>query len=107
MSKPYAQPLKKQAWRLFENMATGFDLVSEIVPRYETKGCTLEYRMRYIKRPQPIILEDLENLDIDGLSEASDCELNPILHMDILNKAVELAIATRGKSPVQLSDKSK
>lgn len=107
MSKPYAQPLKKQAWRLFENMATGFDLVSEIIPRYEVRDCTFVYRIRYIKRPQPIILEDLENLDIDGLSTASDCELNPILHMDILNKAVELAITTRGKTPAQLDNQNK
>lgn len=107
MSKPYAQPLKKQAWRLFENMATGFDLVSEIIPRYEVRDCVFEYRIRYIKRPQPIILEDLENLDIDGLSVASDCELNPILHMDILNKAVELAITTRGRTPAQLDNQNK
>lgn len=106
MSKPYAQPLKKQAWRLFENMATGFDLVSEIVPRYEVRSCVFQYRIRYIKRPQPIILEDLENLDIDGLSTASDCELNPILHMDILNKAVELAITTRGRTPVQFDNQN-
>ena len=50
-----------------------------------------------MKRPQPIVLEDLpNNLEIDGVTIESECELNPIIHMDILNKAVELAIATRG-----------
>lgn len=98
MSKPYAQPLKKQAWRLFQNTSTGFDVSSEIIPRYELQDLTFTYRIRYVKRPNPIILEDLEKLDIDGLSKASECELNPILHMDILNKAVELAIASRGGS---------
>lgn len=96
MSKPYAQPLKKQAWRLFQNTSTGFDVSSEIIPRYELQNVSFIYRIRYVKRPQPIILEDLEKLDIDGLSTASECELNPIIHMDILNKAVELAISTRG-----------
>ena len=34
MSKPYAQPLKKQAWRLFQNSAVGFDINSELIPRF-------------------------------------------------------------------------
>lgn len=112
MSKPYAQPLKKQAWRLFQNKATGFDINSELIPRFNvTEGVidadtsnpihtTFIYKIRYVKRPQPIILEDLPNdLQIDGISTESNCELNPILHTDILNKAIELAIATRGGAP--------
>lgn len=106
MSKPYAQPLKKQAWRLFQNISTGFDLQTELIPRWnitsDERG-DFRYRIRYIKRPQPIILEDLPNgLEIDGESHASTCELNPILHMDILNKAVELAVNTRGGSVPQI-----
>ena len=111
MSKPYAQPLKKQAWRLFQNSAVGFDINSELIPRFnivpsgngDTKGdVTFIYKIRYVKRPRPIILEALPNgLEIDGESNESDCELNPIVHMDILNKAVELALATRGGLPSQ------
>ncbi|MBQ9391945.1 MAG: hypothetical protein IJU02_07120 [Lachnospiraceae bacterium] len=108
MSKPYAQPLKKQAWRLFQNMNSGFDVNSELIPKwniYNNIGSSednseLVYRIRYVKRPQPIILENLPNdLEIDGEREASNCELNPIIHMDILTKAVELAITTRGTAP--------
>ena len=111
MSKPYAQPIKKQAWRLFQNSAVGFDINSELIPRFnivqsvtdsghvgDTKGdVVFIYKIRYVKRPRPIILESLPNgLEIDGESNESDCELNPIVHRDILNKAVELASATRG-----------
>ena len=111
MSKPYAQPLKKQAWRLFQNSAIGFDINSELIPRFnivqsvadsnhvgDTKGdVVFIYKIRYVKRPRPIILESLPNgLEIDGESNESDCELNPIVHRDILNKAMELAFATRG-----------
>lgn len=110
MSKPYAQPLKKQAWRLFQNMATGFDINSELIPRWNIKEVVHDplavgdtefiYKIRYVKRPRPIILEDLPNeLEIDGETQFSGCELNPIIHIDILNKAVELAIATRGGVP--------
>lgn len=112
MSKPYAQPLKKQAWRLFQNNATGFDVNSELIPRHnvqEDEHSAFIYKIRYVKRPRPIILEDLPNdLVIDGVSKETSCELNPILHMDILNKAVEIAIATRGGGgvPIQPSERS-
>lgn len=103
MSKPYAQPLKKQAWRLFQNQATGFDVNTELIPKFdisESAGedtSNLIYKIRYVRRPNPIVLEDLPNgLEIDGVTTESQCVLNPILHNDILNKAVELAIATRG-----------
>lgn len=102
MSKPYAQPLKKQAWRLFQNQSTGFDLKSELIPRFNIKENTntLQYKIRYVRRPVPIVLEDLpDNLSIDGYSTAQDCELNPILHYDILEEAVRMAIATRGAAP--------
>lgn len=98
MSKPYAQPLKKQAWRLFQNSSAEFDVNTELIPKHTvTSRANLTYRIRYVRRPRPIILETLPNdLQIDGEYEESNCELNPIIHMDILNKAVELAIATRG-----------
>ena len=100
-SKPYGQPLKKQAWRLFQNNVIGFDIYSELIPRFDVDKDNITYRVRYVKRPNPIVLVDLKDSDgpymeIDGFSDATPCELNPILHMDILNKAVELAIATRG-----------
>lgn len=110
MSKPYAQPLKKQAWRLFQNSSSDVTLQTELIPRWnykkevdESKG-SFKYKIRYIKRPRPIILEDLpDGLQIDGVSTTSTCELNPIIHMDILTKAVEIAVSTRGGAQVQPS----
>lgn len=99
MSKPYAQPLKKQAWRLFQNNAQGFDIKSELVPRWDLANneSILYYKIRYIRRPYPIILTNLpDGLNIDGFNKEQDCEINPILHLEILQKAVELAAATRG-----------
>ena len=97
MSKAYTKPLKKQAWRLFQNQADGFDVMSEVIPRVTlASGESWKYRIRYVKRPRPIILESLpDGLSIDGISEETSCELNPILHMDILAKAVELAYISR------------
>lgn len=99
LSRAYTQPLKKQVWRLFENDSNS-ELKSELIP---ISGTTMkEYRVRYLRRPRPIVLTDLtaDGLDIDGVDTPNEngiaCELHPIIHMDILNKAVELAINTRG-----------
>ena len=99
MSKPYAQPLKKQCWRLFQNVS-GVDTLSELIAHVGVP--ITEYRIRYIRRPKPIILAPLaggeynDGLAIDGVSIVTECELNPIIHMDILNKAIELALIRIG-----------
>lgn len=101
MSRAFAQPFKRQCWRLFQGVDSGiYDLNSEIIP---IEGTSIDkYTIRYIRRPCPIILTDLdfsesqEPLNIDGVSVATECELNPILHMDILQKAIELAVASKG-----------
>ena len=102
MSKAYSQPLKKQAWRLFQNQETQFDVQSELIPIWNISdqldgSANAIYRIRYVKRPDPIVLTDLpDGLTIDGFAHTTECTLNPILHIDILNKAVEIAITTRG-----------
>ena len=113
MSKAYAQPLKKQAWRLFQDGgASTLDLYSEIIPVEGSivTGEDPKYKIRYIRRPKPIILVNLDfatqsDLEIDGVKTVSECELNPIMHMDILNKAVELAYTTRGSRSSKSTDK--
>lgn len=54
-----------------------------------------KYLLRYVKRPRPIILVNLSevgtDLTINELSEASECELNPVTHRPILERAVMLA----------------
>ena len=49
------------------------------------------YVIRYVKRPRAIILTDLEGVTLDGISIKQECELDPILHHEILQRAVELA----------------
>jgi len=104
ISKPFAQPLKKQAWRLIQDDNSSVtDLIKlEIIPtdaarRLTTDGYTATYKVRFVRRPCPIVLENLTNtgLSVDGTTAITECELNPILHMDILNKAVELAYITK------------
>lgn len=51
------------------------------------------YTIRYVKRPRAIILYDLEGVTLDGVATRQECELDPILHQEILQRAVELAKA--------------
>ena len=55
----------------------------------------LTYQIRYVKRPKPIILENLSEskLSIDGIDTITECELPTELHQEILQRAVELAKA--------------
>lgn len=58
-----------------------------------------QYLVRYISRPKPIVLANLDGLYINGIGEETECELNPVIHRAILDKAVRLAITSK----VQLS----
>lgn len=86
MSKPFKRPLKNQAWRLINNNeANKADLIVGPIDSIQN------YTIRYVKRPLPIITSYLEDLKIDGYSDVTECELDPILHDEIVQRAVELA----------------
>lgn len=89
MSKPYKRPLKSQAWRLLNNSNT-VKQAEIIVGPADT---LTSYNIRYIKKPRAIILSDLEGVTLDNKSVAQTCELDSILHPEILQRAVELAKA--------------
>ena len=110
MSKPWKQPLKNQGWRLFQSTG-GIDFISEVVIKYDST--LTDYKIRYVKRPKPIILANLadeySNVSIEGINTITECELDPILHPEILQRAVELAkSAYTGdlKSSVELGQRS-
>ena len=51
-----------------------------------------EYRINYIKYPDPIILEGIHPNEIDGKSDVSESVLPPVLHSQILERAVRYAV---------------
>lgn len=89
MSKPYKRPLHYQAWRLLDNSGSANNAELIIGP---TDSLT-KYSIRYVKRPRAIILTTLDGVTLDGKTEEQTCELDPILHQEILQRAVELAKA--------------
>lgn len=91
MDKPYKRPTKNQAWRVITGGNTS---KAEII--IGPKDTLSSYIVRYVKRPNPIILEDLSGEGVslgDNKQEPATCELDPILHPEILQRAVELAKA--------------
>ena len=107
-SKPYGRPLKRQAWRLLNADDTRTAVIiagsgDTIRLKENTHGQKYKeaYFLRYIKRPAPIILDSLDGLTIDGdggqdmsgQANPKQCELDPILHHEIVQRAVELAKA--------------
>lgn len=93
MSKPFKRPTHYQAWRLINSTSTPAGECDLIAGPNDT---ITKYTARYIKRPRPIVLTNLnaEGVSIGGgVDNETSCELDPILHEDILQRAVELAKA--------------
>jgi hypothetical protein len=62
----------------------------ELISKYKIG----KYIIKYISKPEPIILLDLPNgLSIDGISTKNECKLNEIMHKSILDTAVQLALS--------------
>ena len=100
MSKPFKRPLKYQAWRLIINDGSNkSDLVVGPVDVIQS------YSIRYLRRPRPIIVGELDGLTINNYEfgtpasepaggnpgKTQGCELDPLIHEEILQRAVELA----------------
>lgn len=56
-----------------------------------------EYLIRYLRYPNPIILVNLKDSDlkVNDKQDVSECELPDILHRDILERAVRLALTSK------------
>ena len=98
MSRPYKEPLKGQAWKITTEGSTVAH--STIIPNSSITSS--KYIVRYIKRPNPIILRDLSEIEfeeglkagflsINNIRVKTECELNSEIHREILDRAVELA----------------
>lgn len=84
---PFRGPSKDRVLRL--DMKSD---LAELISKYNVD----KYLMRYISQPTPIILVDLpDGLSINGVSTESECELNPVVHRAILERAVQLAIISK------------
>lgn len=69
--------------------------VIEVVSKYDLGS----YVIRYVKRPNPIVLTDfVDDISIDGISTKTECELDEMLHRKVLETAVQMALASKAIS---------
>lgn len=88
IQNPFRGPNARRALRLDFGK-----LQVEVVTKYELG----QYLVRYLSKPTPIVLCDLtvDGISIDGVTTPTECELPELLHQDILNRAVQLAVTSR------------
>ena len=100
IDNPFRKPYDEEAWRIDYYEVLDAEVISPIVNTVEiiSNLDIYKYQIRYVKYPQPIILQSLldfygdsVDLTIDGISTLSNCELNQEIHREILDRAVELA----------------
>lgn len=84
---PFRGPNKRRVLRLDVE-----GKVVELISKFDID----KYQIRYLAKPEPIILIDLpEDLSINGLTKKTECILNPAIHRVILETAVNLALKSR------------
>ena len=110
---PYADitAAEEDGWSFVGTTVGGGQIpIVEIIGRF-INGTSRTYKLRYIRRPNPIILVNLSTIDdtlsINGNVSASTCELPEHIHEEILQRAVELAkaaYATDQNGTIQLNN---
>lgn len=82
-------PFRKDSTRRVLRLS--YDNKIELISSYNIDS----YLIRYIEKPEPIILVDLDEYDatINDMSTSNECKLPEVLHRTILISAVELAKA--------------
>lgn len=90
LRNPFRGPKANRILRL-DKAANQVELIS-------IKYAVSKYLVRYLRRPKPIILLDLrsEGLKINGEDTPMTCELHESLHQKILERAVAMALQSRG-----------
>lgn len=82
IKNPFKRPDNTHVWRVDYSSNTAGDRRHELI----TDGSyTIEtYRLRYLRRPEPIIVDSLGGTNIES-------ELNPSMHQEIVDTAVRIA----------------
>lgn len=86
INNPFRSPNNKKVLRLDIKNNT-----VELLSKYNIS----KYIVRYLAKPTPIILTDLDGLTIEGKNNITECALNSALHKSILNRAVRLALVSK------------
>jgi len=92
INNPFRKPKLSGRYNVAWRMDSGPNIV-EIIPPQEIQS--FQYKYRYLKRPDPIILVNLvpQNLNIRGDQNPQNSEMSEINHEEILKEAVNLCLS--------------
>jgi hypothetical protein len=85
-NNPFKGPNSKRVLRL-DKGSTEVELVSS----FDINA----YIIRYLRKPEPIVLTLLPEESVDNISTPQTCKLNETLHREILERAVKMAISNK------------
>lgn len=94
LNNPFKGPSEKRVFRVDYGvpLTSQDNAVLELISKYTVDS----YRMRYLRRPLPIILQNLPTgLSINNIDTNTQCELGSATHRRILEDAVRLALASK------------
>lgn len=100
LDNPFKRPNNKKALRLnnYPSLSNGSPSEINNIEIVTSKNVTnYDYFIRYVRRPQPIVLYNDPQLTVDGVGTPTTCQLDPSLHRAILDAAVKLAADTYKK----------
>lgn len=86
-NNPFRGPTEYKAIRIDSG-----DKIVEIISKFPIS----KYTIKYLEKPEPIVLEDLEGVNIEGKDQANPCKVNSLLYNIILRRAVQLALISKG-----------
>lgn len=95
IKNPFKNPASNVVWRVDISNLSSNNKNVELISDYPIR----KYILRYVKTPRPIILENLndlfpgENLSVFGVNTQQTSEIDENSHPEILDRAVELAMA--------------
>ncbi len=98
---PFKKPNENKVWRVDISRETA-KATFEIISAYNLSS----YNVRYVSHPKPIVLTNLITdedffglgLSIEGETSEATCLLNPLVHQEVINRAVELAVLDYNKT---------
>lgn len=104
-NNPFRKPNKRKVWRMdiqsetTTDSRTDIDVVAPLVEIISIYSFT-KYKMRYLQKPSPIVLEtfannseyDGLNISVEGVIVNTPCKLSEEIQGNIIDRAVELAI---------------
>lgn len=97
-NNPFRGPSAKRVLRL-DKGESQVELVSN--------GDIGTYIIRYIRKPEPIVLDEFPEETIDDVNTPQTCKLNQSLHREILDRAVRLALLSKNINTKDNSDNKK